>query len=151
MIAGGFGSCSTLVHLIAQHPKVAMMIGVIGTVAYLSGSAGPGYHAGNDKSIRVLSEQVDTQTEDAQIRAAFNAIWDDDAQVSEIIIREMIRKCGCDMTVETVKSDRQLLKDTAFLYFLDRAHSSGIGEAQRALGNELTTSAGTSMGARNRR
>ncbi len=55
MIAGGFGSCSTLVHVIAQHPKVAMMIGVVGTVVYLSGGAGPGYRNGNEKSRCSLS------------------------------------------------------------------------------------------------
>ena len=150
MIAGGFGSCSTLVHLIAQHPKVAMMIGVVGTVVYLSGSAGPGYHVGNDKSIRVLSEQAESAGEDAQIRAAFNVIWSDDAQISDSTVKEMIKKCGCDMTVVTVKSDRQLLKDTAFLYFLDVAHSEGITQAQQTLKSELAISAGASMGFRNK-
>jgi len=151
MIAGGFGSCSTLVHVIAQHPKVAMMIGVVGTVVYLSGGAGPGYRTGNEKSISVLAQQVKTETEDSQIREAFNIVWNDEAPVSDSVVKEMIRKCGCDMTVETVKSDKQLLRNTAFLYFLDLAHSSGIAEAQQTLKSELTVSAGTSMGRQNKR
>ena len=151
MIAGGFGSCSTLVHVIAQHPKVAVMIGVVGTVVYLSGGAGPGYRNGNEKSISVLAQQVKTETEDSQIREAFNIVWNDEAPVSDSVVKEMIRKCGCDMTVETVKSDKQLLRNTAFLYFLDLAHSSGITEAQQTLKSELTVSAGTSMGRQNKR
>ena len=151
MIAGGFGSCSTLVHVIAQHPKVAMMIGVVGTVVYLSGGAGPGYRNGNEKSISVLAQQVKTETEDSQIREAFNIVWNDEAAVSDSVVKEMIRKCGCDMTVETVKSDKQLLRNTAFLYFLDLAHSSGITEAQQTLKSELTVSAGGSMGRQNKR
>jgi len=151
MIAGGFGSCSTLVHVIAQHPKVAVMIGVVGTVVYLSGGAGPGYRNGNEKSISVLAQQVKTETEDSQIREAFNIVWNDEAPVSDSVVKEMITKCGCDMTVETVKSDKQLLRNTAFLYFLDLAHSSGITEAQQTLKSELTVSAGTSMGRQNKR
>jgi len=151
MIAGGFGSCSTLVHVIAQHPKVAMMIGVVGTVVYLSGGAGPGYRSGNEKSISVLAEKVKTETEDSQIREAFNVIWNDEAPISDSVVKEMIRKCGCDMTVETVKSDKQLLRNTAFLYFLDLAHSSGIPEAQQTLKSELTVSAGGSTGRQNKR
>ena len=151
MIAGGFGSCSTLVHVIAQHPKVAMMIGVVGTVVYLSGGAGPGYRTGNEKSISVLAQQVKTDTEDSQIREAFNVIWNDEAPISDSVVKEMIRKCGCDMTVETVKSDKQLLRNTAFLYFLDLAHSSGIPEAQQTLKSELTVSAGGSTGRQNKR
>jgi len=150
MIAGGFGSCSTLVHVIAQHPKVAMMIGVVGTVVYLSGGAGPGYRNGNEKSISVLAQQVKTETEDSQIREAFNIVWNDEAPVSDSVVKEMIRKCGCDMTVETVKSDKQLLRNMAFLYFLDLAHSSGITEAQQTLKSELTVSAGGSTDAQNK-
>ena len=151
MIAGGFGSCSTLVHVIAQHPKVAMMIGVVGTVVYLSGGAGPGYRNGNEKSISVLAQQVKTETEDSQIREAFNVIWNDEAPISDSVVKEMIRKCGCDMTVETVKSDKQLLRDTAFLYFLDLAHSSGITGAQQTLKSELAVSAVGSTGRQNKR
>jgi len=151
MIAGGFGSCSTLVHVIAQHPKVAMMIGVVGTVVYLSGGAGPGYRTGHEKSISVLAQQVKTGTEDSQIREAFNVIWNDDARVSDSAVKEMIRKCGCDMTVETVKSDKQLLRDTAFLYFLDLAHAAGITGAQQTLKSELTVSAAGSTGRQNKR
>jgi hypothetical protein len=151
MIAGGFGSCSTLVHVIAQHPKVAMMIGVVGTVVYLSGGAGPGYRNGNEKSISVLAQQVKTETEDSQIREAFNIVWNDEAPVSDSVVKEMIRKCGCDMTVETVKSDKQLLRNTAFLYFLDLAHSSGITGAQQTLKSELAVSAGGSTGRQNKR
>jgi hypothetical protein len=151
MIAGGFGSCSTLVHVIAQHPKVAMMIGVVGTVVYLSGGAGPGYRTGNQKSISVLAQQVKTETEDSQIREAFNVVWNDEAPISDGVVKEMIRKCGCDMTVETVKSDKHLLRDTAFLYFLDLAHTSGITEAQQTFKSELTVSAGGLMSGKNRR
>jgi hypothetical protein len=146
MIAGGFGSCSTLVHLIAQHPKVALMIGVVGTVVYLGGSAGPGYHPGNKKSIAVLSEQVKSSSEDAQIRTAFDAIMTEEMQVPESVIKDAISKCGCDLTVRAIEGDRALLRDTVFVYFLDLAHTYGITQAQERLKGELITKSDASIG-----
>ena len=145
MIAGGFGSCSTLVHLIAQHPKVALMLGVVGTVVYLGGSAGPGYHPGNKKSITVLSQKVQSSTEDAQVRAAFDAIMTEEIRVPEGVIKDAISKCGCDLTVKAIESDSVLLRDTVFVYFLDLAHTYGITHAKERLQGELITKADPSI------
>jgi hypothetical protein len=142
MIASGYGSCSTLIHLVAQHPKVSLAVGLVGAVLYIGSAVGPGYHTGNDATLRELAAVVETKSGDTQIREAFNAIWSDEAQVSDRILEDVISKCSCPIKVADIRSDRSLLRDTVFLYFVDRAHAQGIAEAQKILRQEVASHAG---------
>jgi hypothetical protein len=142
MIASGYGSCSTLIHLVAQHPKVSLAVGLATAILYLGSAVGPGYHSGNDATLREFAAVVESKSGDAEIIKAFNAIWSDEADVSDEILEDTIRKCSCKISVEDVRGDRSLLRNTVFLYFLDNVHANGLAEARKALSEELASHAG---------
>jgi dienelactone hydrolase len=103
-------------------------------------------HAGNDKSIAVLSEKLQYSSDDTQIRAAFGAIWTDDIEVPKSVLKQAISKCGCDLTVGAVESDSLLLRNTVFVHFLDLAHAYGVTRAPEMLKDALITKADASIG-----
>lgn len=54
MYTPGFGSCSSLIHLIAKYPKITLGVGVLAVISYLVSPVGPGVHLDSKK---ILAKQ----------------------------------------------------------------------------------------------
>jgi hypothetical protein len=136
----GFSGGSALLHLLAAHPKVVAVFGVIGTLALLTTSLGPHNHFGAGQQMRRLDKMVTTNElvnaealehpSSAARRIAAMAPAD-----IERAVREVLRECGrncADLTPAIVMKDRTLLNTVLYVAEADRyADRQPISPEQR--------------------
>lgn len=128
MYTPGFGSCSSLIHLLAKYPKTILGTGILAMAAYLTSPVGPGAHLG---SKGILAGQEAKITASAQPAVeAFREV--EGAQLSDASIRYILDKtCECkDISPDDVRRDPVLKHDVGLLYFLDLCHKYGIEKAE---------------------
>ena len=130
-----FGGCSSLIHIIAQHWKISLALGVLGTVAYVSTSVGPGNHLGSDTALAryeqdVLKKNPLLVQQAEEVDAAFQELKN--VPLSDINIRYILGACEkcTDISVDSVKKDQKLQEEVARIYFADLVQRNGLRKAR---------------------
>lgn len=136
MYLPGCGSCSSVLHLIAKHPKITLAIGLVAVVSYLVSPVGPGAHAGSGgilegKEIALLNEMPELKANAEAAMAAFKEV--ENAPLTDADINYVLNKIlECrDLTPADIKRDPQIMRKVSLLYFLNLAHNSGIDGAKQ--------------------
>ena len=134
MYIPGFGSCSSIIHLIAKYPLVTLGVGLLAASAYLAPTLGT---RGSDPA-KILREQgvnvakslPELERQLPEINKAFAEVKD--APLTDNVIQRVLDACAeCEnITPAMVRHDEQLFKDVAYLYFLDLCHAHGLAVAK---------------------
>jgi hypothetical protein len=128
---------SSLLHLIAAHPRLVAMFGIAGTVALAIAPHGPGRYAGTagyierlDARLIANGQQATEWRVDAE-RVADDMLAEGRRDEIESAVDHTLRQCGAgctDLATPIVLGDPELLKRVLVLYQLDK-----MGEAARAV------------------
>ena len=118
---------SALLHLLAAHPKVVAVFGIVATIGLLSTSTAPHNTLGLGRHARDVERSLARQgiVDEEFVRAAgalSNASELSRAQV-EAAVRYSLAQCGTgcsDLTPAVVMSDAKLLQKALFVAALDR-------------------------------
>ncbi len=131
---------SALLHLIAAHPKVVALFGIVATVSLLMAPHGPGRYLGTDSHLRRIEAAVRPQASISEARersaesAAIEMLARRDREEIATAVRQTLSRCGpgcTDISTKDVTADDLLLRRVLVLYYLDR-EALGIGvEARR--------------------
>src|SRR3989344_3700405 len=124
MYIPGLGSCSALIHIAAQHPKVVATLGIIGIVSLLMSPVGPGEHIGSKGIIEKQESVIIAQYPglikiQERAEAAFREVKH--KQLSDSNIRYVLNSCAAcaDIGIDSIKSNNELNEEVSFLFFLD--------------------------------
>lgn len=129
MYTPGFGSCSSLIHLLAKHPKIILGAGVLAVTSYLVSPVGPGVHLG---SKGILAKQESRIRAGGTLEAVSTFQEVECAELSDASIRYILDKtCECkDISPDDVRSDPILKHNVGLLYFFDLCSKHGIEKAK---------------------
>jgi hypothetical protein len=120
---------STLLHLLAGHPRLVAAFGVVGSVALLASSVSHGHYLGAapyaQKLDQVIVEHsvVDQGTITKATRMA-NKLGRQSPRVVNRAVRRTLASCGghcAELTPAMVERNKKLLKTALFVYELDWA------------------------------
>ena len=140
MYFNSFGG-STLLHVLAAHPRVVATLGIAGTVAMLTTSLGRTDYVGASRYASALDSAIATysRVDDALIENAFaSSVRLQAAQNSNMraAVRDALKACGkgcAELTPAIVENDRTLLKKALLVAELDRvASEAGPGRIAAA-------------------
>lgn len=137
MYIPGFGSCSSIIHLIAKHPLLTLGIGLLAASAYLNPTLGT--HSNPAKTLQLQEADIaktfpELTLQLPQINMDFKEVLSEVgyAPLTNAVIQNVLDTCGeCkNITPEMVRSDERLLRDVAYLYFLDLCRNYGPAMAR---------------------
>jgi hypothetical protein len=124
---------SGLLHLLAAHPRVVAIFGVVATVTALAAPHAPGRVIGTADHITRIESAIRPQValaEERQAAAEAEAVRlleQNDRKQIETAVRQLLRNCGpqcTDISTDRVIRDRALLLEVLMLSELDKlAHS----------------------------
>lgn len=142
MYLPGFGSCSSLIHLVAKYPVGALAIGILALTSYVVSPVGPGVHFGaagiiQQQEAKMLQANPALQAQFEEVTAAFAEVQA--TPLSDSSVQHMLNKVywQCkDVTVNEVRHDPALMRDVTFLYFVGLCHEKGIDEAKVIYANQ---------------
>ena len=132
---------SALLHLLAAHPKIVAVFGIVATIGMLSTSTAPHTTLGLGRHARDVERSLtrEGRVDEEFVRAAgalSNASDLSRAQV-EAAVRHFLAQCGTgcnDLTPAVVMGDAKLLQKALFVAALDRRSA-----ADSAHGRTLVT------------
>lgn len=128
-----FGGCSSLIHLIAQHWRVSFVLGILGTVAYVNSSLGPGEHKGTKEILKQYEIKLASNPEFVKQSAEFEVAFQQlkNAPPSKKQIEFVLHNCGkcTDIKVEDILNDPGLLQSVSRIYFADLTYKHGLQKA----------------------
>jgi hypothetical protein len=144
MYFNSFGG-STLLHVLAAHPRVVATLGIAGTVAMLTTSLGRTDYVGANRYANALDEAIASysQVDDAQIENAYTISVQLQATRSprmRAAVRDALHACGrgcAELTPAIVENDHSLLKKALLVAELDRV-ASEHGRARVAANSPLS-------------
>ena len=120
---------SALLHLIAAHPKVVALFGIVATVSLLMAPHGPGRYLGTDAHLRRIEAAVRPQVTTTNARessadsAAIQMLARGNREEIATAVRQTLSRCGpgcTDISTKDVTADDLLLRRVLVLYYLDR-------------------------------
>lgn len=135
---------SSLLHLLAAHPKVVAVFGIVATVAYLSTPFGPRPYAGAASELRQLEQSLQAAgaVDEYEIENAAAVAERIDLASEEALqaVTHAIRRCGqgcAELTPAVVMRDPELARLAVFVAELD--FTAGQRAVDRAAGGRFAT------------
>jgi len=134
-------SCSALLHIIVQHPKVVFVMGLAGIAGYVATSIGPGYHPGTSDmlrsaEVRIVRENPGISARLDEIKREFDALpqtaLPNDPRVWHVV--SAVEECT-DIDTASINEDPELYRQVMFLYFLDSVRTHGLERAKTFMGH----------------
>lgn len=131
----GFGSCSTLLHLVAKYPIGALAVGIFALTSYVVSPVGPGVYYGTtgimrQQEAKMLQANPALQGQLERVTTAFKEAQNTPLADSTIqYVLDLCQQCS-GVTVNEVRHDSTLMHDVAFIYFVDLCQKHGVDEAK---------------------
>ena len=129
MYIPGLGACSALIHLLVQHPKVVLILGLAGAVGYTVSTVGPGELLGSKQAIQAQEEVFTRQNPNLadmheRVVAAFQEVKNHNLrESSEEYVLNTCAACS-DLKARDLKSNAELDNEIKFLFFLELVRRS---------------------------
>ncbi len=135
MYIPGFGSLSTVIHLLVKYPAGALGVGILSMSGYLASPLGPTVSVGGDQILRkaetvIVSKRPELQTQANAVETAFKEV--ENTKLSETAFNyvcERIVECK-GLSKEKIEAHPALAKDIGRLYFIELSRISGVEKAK---------------------
>lgn len=118
----GLGFCSSLLHAASGHPKIAMVVGLMGLATTAGVSTLP-TSVGAERTLQLAEERMEAQHPDIYSRADSALLRFEEREevdISDDQIQYVLDQLDCTIcSVEDIRKDTDLLNGVARLYYAD--------------------------------